>query len=181
MVRTGRFAKHHPSRQPFPPWSGATDVVRSRAVGGTTHSTGLLDEASRWPARPARAWLSGSLESYAVAHPAPGESLRPVYNSLKTGFQESLSELSVGITDGRCRNRDGTCLERRAAALVYGTKGTNGKAAACLIWWTSGGKFNGEAFFPNRRVEPYDIFSFLLLGGSFTESNFREFASSPTV
>src|SRR5580658_8079596 len=37
----------------------------------------------------------------------PGKAVRPpqrlARNSLKTGFQESLSELSSGTTDGRCR------------------------------------------------------------------------------
>lgn len=69
-------------------------------------------------------------------------------NSLKTGFQESLSELSVGTTDGRCRKSrrhfsqtrriERNSQKRRAGGFVYGMKGTNGKAAAGLIWWTSG-------------------------------------------
>jgi hypothetical protein len=29
-----------------------------------------------------------------------------------------------------------------AGGFVYGMKGTNGRTAACLIWWTSGGEFN---------------------------------------
>ena len=57
-----------------------------------------------------------------------------VRNSLKIGFEESLSELFADITDGRCPHRDGTWLtgRRESRGLIYRKKGTKWQAAACL-------------------------------------------------
>ena len=53
-VRTGQSATCRPSRLLFAQPSGATGVVRRRAVGGTTRSPDSLGEACRWPDR--RGW-----------------------------------------------------------------------------------------------------------------------------